>query len=219
MTRTSGSLFATCVFTLRKALPGLATTSPTTEGDKPCRPQPRSRPLANPQHANQHAKDNRKLDHRKLRRRALVVVAHSINALLEIAATRREIERAQRRPRSCSPTRTPRRSRSARNAGRSAQSAYKEVTKALKNLQRDAKKANAGVLKDLDKLKAAVTNKKPARSRLAARSQVGRRKVDRCQDDGRQDDGAQRPPPRKDFDFSRRESTSSGPSSTSRSSS
>ncbi|MGZ6597580.1 MAG: hypothetical protein ACXVFH_19705, partial [Solirubrobacteraceae bacterium] len=44
------------------------------------------------------------------------------------------------------------------------QGAYRDVTKALKNLQRDAKKANKTVLSDFDKLKAAVADKAPTRS-------------------------------------------------------
>jgi hypothetical protein len=45
--------------------------------------------------------------------------------------------------------------------GRGAQDAYKDVTKAMQALRRDAKKTNRNVLKDFDKLRAAVT---PTRS-------------------------------------------------------
>jgi hypothetical protein len=60
-----------------------------------------------------------------------------------------------------------------KDLGRGAQDAYKDVTKAMQALRRDAKKTNRNVLKDFDKLRAAVTpTRSPRRSstQAAARS-------------------------------------------------
>jgi hypothetical protein len=44
-----------------------------------------------------------------------------------------------------------------KHMGRGAQDAYKELTKTIKALRRDAAKTNRDLLKDFDKLRAAVT--------------------------------------------------------------
>jgi hypothetical protein len=44
-----------------------------------------------------------------------------------------------------------------KDVGRGSQAAYKELTKTMKALRRDAQKANRTLLKDLDALRAAVT--------------------------------------------------------------
>jgi hypothetical protein len=58
-----------------------------------------------------------------------------------------------------------------KDVGRGGQGAYKEVTKALRALRRDAQKTNRNLLKDFDKLRDAVT---PSRStgRLSAASRA-----------------------------------------------
>jgi hypothetical protein len=50
-----------------------------------------------------------------------------------------------------------------KDIGRGGQEAYKEVTKALRALRRDAQKTNRNLLKDFDKLRDAVTPSRPTR--------------------------------------------------------
>ena len=59
-----------------------------------------------------------------------------------------------------------------KDLGRGAQDAYKDVTKAMQALRRDAKKTNRNVLKDFDKLRAAVT---PIRSTRRSSTQAAAR--------------------------------------------
>ncbi len=61
-----------------------------------------------------------------------------------------------------------------KDMGRGTQDAYKELTKAMKALRRDAAKTNRNLLKDFDKLRAAVTpGGRTRRSGSAARRTTG----------------------------------------------
>lgn len=64
-----------------------------------------------------------------------------------------------------------------KHLGRSAQSSYKDVTAALRALRRDAAKTNRQALKDLDKLRAALTqsNASSRTTRTAKKSSTSAR--------------------------------------------
>jgi predicted nucleic acid-binding Zn-ribbon protein len=91
------------------------------------------------------------------------------------AATRRQVERATARFEKALEDAGVALSALGKDVEKGSQTAYREMAKAVKALQSNAKKTNKQVLKDLEKLAAAVTQSKPAASRTAARKPAARK--------------------------------------------